>query len=157
MLQRGEDKLFGAISAVIIRCSALIVPTQAPAAGSGAVRKGEKLTLVVTASPLPGPTPDGPSLAPHQLSVALTTPLAPSTRIPKDALPSMLLLCASAPVLPKKTLMPTPRIEPALTVSRTMLESITTPVLPRSEMPRLPPMRVLLRICALFEASATRT
>src|SRR5262249_38997372 len=155
MLQRGEDKLFGAISAVIIRRSALIVPTQTPADGLGAVREGEKLTLVVTASPLPGPTPDGPSPAPHQLSVALTTPLAPSTCIPKDALPSMLLLCASAPAL-LKMLMPTPRIEPALTVSRTMLESITTPALPMSEMPRLPPMRVLLRICALFEAPATR-
>src|SRR5262249_10043729 len=65
--------------------AALIVPSQAPAAGLGAARKGEKLTLVVTASPLPGPTPDGPSTAPHQLSVALTTPLVPSTSIPKDA------------------------------------------------------------------------
>src|SRR5215813_15072687 len=132
------------------------VPSQSPAAGLGAARKGEKLTLALTASPLPGPTPDGPSPAPHQLSVALTTPLVPSTSIPNDALPSMLLLCASAPVLLEKTLMPTPRIEPALTVSRTMLESITTPTLLNSEMPMLPPMKVLLRICALFEASATR-
>src|SRR5262245_30456688 len=156
MLQRGEDKLFGAISAVIIRCSALIVPTQAPADGLGAVREGEKLTLLVTASPLPGPTPDGPSPAPHQLSVALTTPLAPPTSIPKEPLPSMLLLCASTPAL-LATLMPTPRNGPALTVSRMMLESIVTPTLIRSETPLLPPMRVLLRICALFEASATRT
>src|SRR4030095_10339883 len=113
--------------------AALIVPSQSPAAGLGSARKGEKLTLVVTASPLPGPTPDGPSPAPHQLSVALTTPLVPSTSIPKDALPSMLLLCASAPVLLEMTLMPMPRIEPALTVSRTMLGAITTPALPRSE------------------------
>src|SRR5262245_39230377 len=94
--------------------AALIVPSQAPAAGSGAARKGEKLTLAPTASPLPGPTPDGPSTAPHQLFAALTTPLVPSTSIPKDALPSMLLLCASAPVLLAKTRMQTPRIDPAL-------------------------------------------
>jgi len=36
------------------------------------VRNGMKSTLEVTASPEPGPTPEGPLAAPHQLVWALT-------------------------------------------------------------------------------------
>src|SRR5262245_9525973 len=76
--------------------AALIVPSRAPAAGLGAARKGEKLTLVVAPSPLPAPTPDGPPPAPHQVLVALPTPHAPRTAIPQHALlsPRAVIGCA---------------------------------------------------------------
>src|SRR5438034_7624834 len=69
----------------------------------GLVRNGENVTLALTASPVPGPAPEGPVADPHQLLMAFSA-------VPPLKIPPPLIVA----VLPTKQLLltgPVPRDE----------------------------------------------